>query len=154
MRDSSLKVPPGVGGIVINARVFSRKGTEKDERAKDIEDQERARLERTRDEEIKILRDSFFRRSSSSSSGKTTTGKLVDDKGKVLLQKGAMLDDAQLDEIPRKYWAELPVDDAEEIAQIARASSKRSSASAKSTSATRSIASPRATSCRRASSRW
>jgi DNA-directed RNA polymerase subunit beta len=54
--------PPGRGGIVINARVFSRKGTEKDDRARDIEDQERARIERTRDEEIKILRDSFFRR--------------------------------------------------------------------------------------------
>ena len=38
VRDSSLRVPPGVGGIVINARIFARKGTEKDERAKDIED--------------------------------------------------------------------------------------------------------------------
>src|SRR5690606_37273059 len=49
VRDSSLKVPPGVGGIVINARIFSRKGTEKDERTRAIEDQERAKLERTRD---------------------------------------------------------------------------------------------------------
>src|SRR5215472_1722129 len=61
VRDSSLRVPPGVGGIVINARIFSRKGTEKDERAKDIEDHERMRLEKMRDEEIKILKDSFFR---------------------------------------------------------------------------------------------
>ena len=38
VRDSSLRVPPGVQGIVIGAKVFSRKGTEKDERAKDIED--------------------------------------------------------------------------------------------------------------------
>ncbi len=52
VRDSSLKVPPGVAGIVINARIFSRKGTEKDERARDIEEQERARLEKTRDEEV------------------------------------------------------------------------------------------------------
>ncbi len=61
VRDSSLRVPPGVGGIVINARIFSRKGTEKDERAKDIEEHERVRLERMREEEIEILRDSFFR---------------------------------------------------------------------------------------------
>ena len=47
VRDSSLKVPPGVGGIVINARIFSRKGTEKDEARGTIEDQERAKLERT-----------------------------------------------------------------------------------------------------------
>ena len=88
VRDSSLKVPPGVGGIVINARIFSRKGTEKDERARAIEDQERAKLERTRDEEVKILRDSFYRKIARVLGGKETAGKLVDDKGKVLLNKG------------------------------------------------------------------
>ena len=116
VRDSSLRVPPGVGGIVINARIFSRKGTEKDDRAKDIEEHERTRLEKMRDEEIKILRDSFFRQIKRRLVGTTTTGKLVDDKGKVLLQKGAVLDDAQLEIIPRKYWGELPVEGAEEFA--------------------------------------
>src|SRR3954471_6110423 len=120
VRDSSLKVPPGVGGVVINARVFSRKGTEKDDRARDIEDQERARIERTRDEEIKILRDSFYRRVREIIIGKPTTGKLVDDKGKVLLQKGSPITDEQLTEIPRKYWGEVPVDDAEKMQQILR----------------------------------
>ena len=120
VRDSSLKVPPGVGGIVINARVFSRKGTEKDERARDIEDQERARIERTRDEEIKILRDSFYRRVREILIGKTTNGKLVDDKGKVLLQKGAPITEAELTEIPRKYWGEIPVEETEQVQQILR----------------------------------
>jgi DNA-directed RNA polymerase subunit beta len=120
VRDSSLKVPPGVSGIVINARVFSRKGTEKDERARDIEDQERARIERTRDEEIKILRDSFFRRIREILLGQMTTGKLVDDKGKVLLQKGAPIDEPSLAEIPRKYWGEIPVDASEQVQQILR----------------------------------
>ena len=116
VRDSSLRVPPGVGGIVINARVFSRKGTEKDERAKDIEDHERVRLEKMRDEEIKILRDSFFRQIKRTLITTSTTGKLVDDKGKVLLTKGQVLDEAALDVIPRKYWGELPVDSAEDLA--------------------------------------
>jgi DNA-directed RNA polymerase subunit beta len=120
VRDSSLKVPPGVGGIVINARVFSRKGTEKDERARDIEDQERARIERTRDEEIKILRDSFYRRVREILIGKTTGGKLVDDKGKVLLQKGVPVTEADLPEIPRKYWGEIPVEETEQVQQILR----------------------------------
>jgi DNA-directed RNA polymerase subunit beta len=120
VRDSSLKVPPGVSGIVINARVFSRKGTEKDERAKDIEDQERMRIERTRDEEIKILRDSFYRRVKEIMIGKATSGKLVDDKGKVLLQKGAVIDDAALVEIPRKYWGEIPVEEAPQVQQVLR----------------------------------
>jgi DNA-directed RNA polymerase subunit beta len=110
VRDSSLKVPPGVSGIVINARIFSRKGTEKDERAKAIEDQERAKLERTRDEEVKILRDSFFRKIKRVLGGKTTEGKLVDDKGKVLLNKGVVLNDQELEVVPRKYWGEIPLD--------------------------------------------
>jgi DNA-directed RNA polymerase subunit beta len=120
VRDSSLRVPPGVSGIVINARVFSRKGTEKDERSKDIEDQERARFEKMRDEEIKILRDSFYRQIRKQLVGAATAGKLVDDKGKVLLQKGATLDETTLESVPRKYWTELPVEGAEEIAQKVR----------------------------------
>jgi len=117
VRDSSLRVPPGVSGIVINARVFSRRNTEKDERAKDIEDHERMRLEKIRDEEISILRDSFFRSVKKTLVKRETTGKLVDDKGKVLLAKGVNLTEELLDEVPRKYWAELPVSGGEEVAQ-------------------------------------
>ena len=120
VRDSSLKVPPGTSGIVIDARVFSRKGQDKDVRASEIEDQERARVERTRDEEVKILRDSFFRRLRELLKGKTTEGKLVDDKGKVLLAKGEVLSDEKLDEVPRKYWGDIATPNAEKIQQILR----------------------------------
>ena len=109
VRDSSLKVPPGVSGIVIDARIFARKGTEKDERSKEIEEQERARLERTLAEEVNILQTSFYAHIRKLLEGQVTTGKLVDDKGKVLLQKGATLDAETLDSIPRKYWGEIPV---------------------------------------------
>jgi DNA-directed RNA polymerase subunit beta len=120
VRDSSLRVPPGVGGIVINARVFSRMGTEKDERSKDIEDQERVRLEKMRDEEIKILRDSFYRQIKKQLVKATTTGKLVDDKGKVLLAKGVVLDEEMLESVPLKYYGELPLDGVEEIGHKVR----------------------------------
>jgi DNA-directed RNA polymerase subunit beta len=121
VRDSSLKVPPGVGGIVIDARIFSRKGTERDERAKAIEDHERARLERMRDEEVKILRDSFFRKITEILDGQETTGKLVDDKGSVLIDKGARLNADTLASVPRKYWGEIPVKSGEEqIGQLLR----------------------------------
>jgi DNA-directed RNA polymerase subunit beta len=119
VRDSSLKVPPGVSGIVINARIFSRKGTEKDERARTIEDTERARLERSREEEVKILRDSFFRKLGRVLNGKVTSGKLVDDKGKALLNKGDKLDDSLLETVPRKYWGEIPVESgADQVQQL------------------------------------
>jgi DNA-directed RNA polymerase subunit beta len=119
VRDSSLKVPPGVGGIVIDARIFSRKGTEKDERARAIEDQERAKLERTRDEEVKVIRDSFYHRMKTVLTGKTTTGNLVDDSGKTLIGKGEKLTAKVLDGVARKYWGEVPVDsDADKVAQL------------------------------------
>src|SRR4029077_7933239 len=95
-----------------------QRGPEGGEPAGDIEDQERARIERTRDEEIKILRDSFFRRVREILVGKTTGGKLVDDKGKVLLQKGAEITEADLTEIPRKYWGEIQVEESENVQQI------------------------------------
>ncbi len=114
VRDSSLRVPPGVGGIVINARVFSRKGTEKDERAKEIEDQERSKLEKDMADEVKIIRESAFARVRKLLNGKVATNKLVDDKGKVLLQKGTKLDDAALDGVPRKYWGHIELEKGKE----------------------------------------
>ncbi|MFO0667379.1 MAG: DNA-directed RNA polymerase subunit beta [Polyangiaceae bacterium] len=120
VRDSSLRVPPGVTGIVINARVFSRKGTEKDERSLSIEEYEKQRLERLKVDEVKILRDSFAQHLGKQLVGETTTGKLVDDKGKVLLQKGQKIDAEAFEAVPHKYWGELPVNDSEEIANKVR----------------------------------
>jgi len=119
VRDSSLKVPPGVGGVVIDARIFSRKGTEKDERARAIEDTERAKLERTRDEEVKVIRNTYYFKLKQVLGGKTTTGKLVDDSGATLLEKGTKLSSKGLDSVPRKYWGEIPIDSgSEQIVQL------------------------------------
>ena len=57
VRDSSLRVPPGVVGTVINAKVFCRKGVEKDERAKQIESAEEAKLLKDQNDEIKVIQD-------------------------------------------------------------------------------------------------
>lgn len=119
VRDSSLKVPPGVGGIVIDARIFSRKGTEKDERAKAIEDTERAKLERTRDEEVKVIRNTFYFKLKQLLAGKKTTGKLVDDHGTTLLEKDVVIDAEVLNSIPRKYWGEIPIESGmDQVAQL------------------------------------
>jgi DNA-directed RNA polymerase subunit beta len=55
VKDTSLRVPPGVEGIVIDARVFSRKGVDKDERAQSIEDEEVNRLMKDQEDEIRII---------------------------------------------------------------------------------------------------
>ncbi len=109
VRDSSLRVPPGVQGIVISARVFSRKGTDKDERARDIEDQEKEKLLTDQKDEVKIVSDSYHQKMRKLLHGKNTAARLIDDKGKVLVNKGVKLDDAALDEIPTRYWHEIQV---------------------------------------------
>jgi len=111
VRDSSLRVPPGVSGTIINAKVFSRKGVDKDERAKDIEAQEEARLLKDQNDEIKILKDSAYEKVARLMSGKETANKLVDDKGKVLLVKGKILSEEALAEVPERYWGEIALGD-------------------------------------------
>ncbi|MBW2160880.1 MAG: DNA-directed RNA polymerase subunit beta, partial [Deltaproteobacteria bacterium] len=110
VRDTSLKVPPGVTGIVIDARVFARKGTEKDERSAQIEEAERAKLEKDMADEFKIVVDSAHDRVRKYFVGSTATAKLVGDKGTELLAKGAKITNEALDEIPHKYWAHIEVD--------------------------------------------
>jgi DNA-directed RNA polymerase subunit beta len=110
VRDTSLRVPPGVQGIVINAQVFTRKGTERDERAKDIEDQERERLLTDERDEKKIISESYYARMRKLLLGRTTAGRLVDNRGKVLCGKNKRLDSETLDAVPPRYWREFQLE--------------------------------------------
>src|SRR6187401_2065535 len=58
VRDTSLRVPPGVTGTIVEVRVFNRHGIDKDQRAKQIESMDEARLLKDQNDEIKILQDS------------------------------------------------------------------------------------------------
>src|SRR5437868_3872382 len=124
VRDSSLRVPPGVQGIVIGAKVFSRKGTEKDERAKDIEDQEKEHLLADQRDEMRIISESYHAKMRKLLLGRITAVRLVDDKGKVLCAKGQKIDEPTLAEIPPRYWAEIQVEEAgktqEKLEQLAK----------------------------------
>jgi len=111
VRDTSLRVPPGVSGTVIGAKVFSRKGVDKDERAKQIESTEEARLLKDQNDELKILQDSAFGRIRKLFLNKEAQSKLIDDKGKQLLKKGDSLNEELLATIPYKYWSEISVND-------------------------------------------
>ncbi len=110
VRDSSLRVPPGVTGTVINAKVFSRKGVEKDERAKTIEEMEEAKLLKDQNDEIRIIQDSAYQKIRKLLSGKEATGRLVDDRGEQLLKRGEPISDEVLDAIPQRYWGEITVE--------------------------------------------
>src|SRR5260370_24951859 len=62
VRDASLYCPPGIEGIVVDVKIFSRKGQEKDERAKTIERNQIAKLEKNLSDEIRILTDERLKR--------------------------------------------------------------------------------------------
>ena len=93
VRDASLTCPPGVEGIIVDAKVFSRKGTEKDERALAIEAGQIERLEKNLYDEIRILDDERLKRLSALLESETLSADLHDDKtNKRLLTKGSKLD--------------------------------------------------------------
>ena len=62
VRDASLTCPPGIEGIVVDVKIFSRKGTDKDERARNIEGSQVGRLEKNLNDEIRILQDERLKR--------------------------------------------------------------------------------------------
>jgi DNA-directed RNA polymerase subunit beta len=117
VRDSSLRVPPGVGGIVIGAQVFARKGAERDDRAREIEEYERQKYEKDMADELKILRDAAYDRIEKLLSGCKTTAKLVDDRGKELLAKGTTLNKEVLGSVRRKYWGSIETSKGKEQVQ-------------------------------------
>jgi DNA-directed RNA polymerase subunit beta len=110
VRDTSLRVPPGVEGTVINVRIFSRKGLGKDERSKAIEDEEVVRLRKDQHDEIRILQDGALRRLKRLLVGRRLAGRISDDSRKVLLNKGQELTEEDLDQLPMSYWSEIRVD--------------------------------------------
>src|SRR5579885_458396 len=93
VRDASLTCPPGIEGIVVDVKIFSRKGAEKDERAKAIEAGEVARLEKNLNDEIRILNTERVERLAALLEGEKLLADLHDEKtNKRLLSKGAELD--------------------------------------------------------------
>jgi len=92
VRDASLICPPGIEGIVVDVKIFSRKGAEKDERAKLIESQEIARLENNLRDEIRILTDERNKRLIALLSGKVTANELVHERSgrKIVAKKTEM----------------------------------------------------------------
>jgi DNA-directed RNA polymerase subunit beta len=115
VKDSSLRVPPGVTGIVVGAKVFSRKGADKDDRTKDLEDLEEARLRKDRDDEVKVTTRSMHERLIRLLTGKVTASPLTDSAGKTLLRKGATLTADVLAKIPIEMLVQIKLKGDEEL---------------------------------------
>jgi DNA-directed RNA polymerase subunit beta len=121
VRDTSLRVPPGVEGTVISARVFSRKGVTKDERSKRIEEDEVAKLKKDQADEIRILRETTLKKVRKVFLGKETQTRVTDDNRRVLLQKGKIIADDDLEGMPPTYWAEIRIDNDAAETEVQRA---------------------------------
>ncbi len=88
VKDSSLRIPPGVEGVVIDAKVFSRKGVDKDERSLMIEDMEIERLNKDKLDELSSLKHGVSREIGEIMAGRTVKQDVCDQQGKVLVKLG------------------------------------------------------------------
>src|SRR5256884_59352 len=93
VRDASLYCPPGIEGVIVDVKIFSRKGQEKDERAKFIEGTQIAKLEKNLSDEIRILTDERLKRLENILGNKEVLADLHDERtNKKLLTKDTLLD--------------------------------------------------------------
>jgi DNA-directed RNA polymerase subunit beta len=99
VKDTSLRVPPGIQGIVIDAKVFSRRGVEKDDRTRLIEDEEIAGLEKDRDDELMVIEDVVRAQLVDLLNGQKTQAPIKKGK-KIFANSGVKLDAKVLEKIP------------------------------------------------------
>ena len=116
VRDTSLRVPPGVEGTIIDAKIFARKGTERDSRSQYIEDEAVSLLYKDRDDEIRIIAEGVRKQIAGMLIGKMSASKVSDPKKKrILLKKGEIITDEVLARIPFDLWREIALDSEEEV---------------------------------------
>jgi DNA-directed RNA polymerase subunit beta len=112
VRDTSLRLPPGAFGTIVEVRVFNRHGVDKDERALQIEREEVERLARDRDDELAILERNIYARLKTLIMGKTAV------KGPKGIKAGSTIDEELLGTLSRGQWWQLALakrDDAKEV---------------------------------------
>jgi DNA-directed RNA polymerase subunit beta len=107
VKDTSLKVPPGIEGVVIDAKVFCRKGVEKDTRAQAIEDLEIARIQKDQADELNVIRRSAIKKLENRLSGQKAAVPIRDSRGRVLLDSGAEITVDSLRKVPIRRLRDL-----------------------------------------------
>ena len=109
VRDSSQRVPPGISGTVIDAKVFSRKKEDHDERTRQIEAEDKAKLESDRASQKKAVLDTGYIRTKKFLVGCKTASKFIDASGEARLAKGVVITEETLDSIPKHLWKAIQV---------------------------------------------
>src|SRR5687768_4072656 len=115
VKDSSLRVPPGMDGTVIDVQVFTRDGIEKDKRARQIEESEIKRVKKDFDDQFRILEGAIFARLRTALIGKVANG------GPDGLKKGTELTGEYLDSLRKAEWFSIRMKDEDAAELIERA---------------------------------
>ncbi|MCB9989889.1 MAG: DNA-directed RNA polymerase subunit beta [Rhodospirillales bacterium] len=115
VKDTSLRLPPGAVGTIVEVRVFNRRGVDKDARAMAIEQEEIERLAKDRDDERAILEDGFYARLHDMLQGQTFAGGPKDLKG---LKKGDKIKVADLESVRRGLWRQISVQNEDRMGEI------------------------------------
>ncbi len=119
VKDTSLRVPPGMDGTVIDVRVFTRDGVEKDTRALSIERSELEAVRKDLDDTLRILEEDIYERIE-----RMLTGKMVAGKNPNNLKSGSKITKAYLDELPREQWFDIRLKNEEANGQLETAAER------------------------------
>ncbi len=121
VRDTSLRVPPGVVGTVIGAKVFARAGEEKDSRSLQIEAQEVAKIKKDESDKISIIKDSAVGKIARISAADELAADIKDDSGEVVAKKGSKVDAAFLENLDYSLWEQVTVKKLENSSNLKKA---------------------------------
>ncbi len=114
VKDTSLRLPPGTQGTIVEVRVFNRRGVDKDSRAMAIERAEIERLAKDRDDERRILENGFYGRLKELLANKTVTSAPKEAHFK----KGDKISAKDLDEVKHGLWRQIVVDNEKTMSDI------------------------------------
>ncbi len=110
VKDTSMRVPPGVDGIVIDAKVFSRRGIDKDDRTRSIEDEEIVQLEKDRDDALAVLKGVVRLELNRALVGQKTAAALKRSK-KVLISKNTEITEETIADLPMAHLEGISLED-------------------------------------------
>ena len=118
VKDTSLRVPPGMDGTVIDVRVFTRDGVDKDSRALSIEKSELESVRKDLNDTLRILEEDIYERVERMLTGKMAQG------GPNKLKAGSKITTGYLDELPREQWFEIRLKSDDATDQLEKASER------------------------------
>jgi len=120
VKDTSLRVPHGIEGIVTDVKVLSRRGIDKDDRSRDIEDKEVSNVLKDQEDQVKIILESTREKLNSLFLGKTATADIKDGRGRTAIKKGDIFTKEKIDHISIDKLQDVDFNDNELEAKISK----------------------------------